>query len=118
MPVPCQFCGKEYANTQAVKAHLKGCPDYAAHKAARTSKALANAGLREGGRGAESLGNEAGDAVQLENREQPEKPFDPVHQLRQRLAAERLRLQLREVEDAHAERDRLGEAKERERQQQ
>jgi hypothetical protein len=41
-----------------------------------------------------------------------------VQQLRQRLAAEQIRLKLREVKDAHAELDRQAEAKERERQQQ
>jgi hypothetical protein len=38
-----------------------------------------------------------------------------LRQLQQRLAAERVRLQLREVEDAHAELDRTGEAKASER---
>ena len=51
MSVPCRFCGKEYANTQAVKAHLKGCAVYRA----RPGNSPANAGsLREDGGGAES----------------------------------------------------------------
>ena len=41
--------------------------------------------------------------------------FDPVRQLKKRLAAERLRLQLREVEEAHLELDRRAQAKERDR---
>jgi hypothetical protein len=45
----------------------------------------------------------------------PDAPFDPVRQLGQRLAAERLRLQLREVEDAHSELDRRTETKKQER---
>ncbi len=119
MAETCPFCRREWANSQALRAHLKGCTSYAAHKAAGTGNALANAGIpREAARNQESLGNEVDDAVQFESRDQPEKPFDPVHQLRQQLAAERIRLQLREVEDAHAERDRQAEAKERERQQQ
>jgi hypothetical protein len=47
-----------------------------------------------------------------------ERPFDPVQHLGQRLAAERIGLQLREVEEARDELDRRREAKERERQQQ
>ncbi|MGH6888561.1 MAG: hypothetical protein ACREHF_05115 [Rhizomicrobium sp.] len=42
-------------------------------------------------------------------------PFDPVRQLGQRLAAERIRLQLREVEDAHSELDHRTESKKQER---
>lgn len=41
--------------------------------------------------------------------------FDPVRQLGQQLTAERLRLQLREVEEAHAELDRKAQAKKRDR---
>ena len=115
MSVLCRFCGQEWANAQAVRAHLKGCAAYLA----RRGKSPANAGsLREDARGDASLDSKAPDTVLAEHPDQPEKPFDPVQQLRQRLAAERIKLQLREVEDAHAERDRQAEAKECERQQQ
>ena len=73
----CRFCDQEFANAQAVRAHLKGCAAYRA----RPGKSQANAGsLRQDGRGAESLGNEADDTVRVERSDQPEKPFDPVHQ--------------------------------------
>jgi hypothetical protein len=115
MSATCRFCDQQFANAQAVRAHLKGC---AAYKA-RPGNTLANEEIpRERGRIAASLGNELPHFVPSDRADQPEKPFDPVHQLRQRLAAERTRLQLREVEDAHAELDRRAEAKERERQQQ
>jgi hypothetical protein len=48
--------------------------------------------------------------------EEPDDSDLPLRQLQQRLAAERVRLQLREVEDAHAELDRTAEAKANERQ--
>jgi hypothetical protein len=115
MSAVCRFCGQEYANAQAVRAHLKGCADYKA----RRGKSLANAeSLRESESAVAALGNVPPGTVPTESRDQPEKPFDPVQQLRQRLAAERIKLQLREVQDAHAERDRQAESKERERQQQ
>ena len=116
MAETCPFCRRGWANSQALRAHLKGCASYAAHKAARTGKALANTGIPRDAH--DSLGNETDDTVSFEGRVQPEKPFDEVQHLRQQVTAGRLRLQLREVEDAQAERDRLGEAKERERQQQ
>jgi hypothetical protein len=48
--------------------------------------------------------------------EEPDDSDLPLRQLQQRLAAERVRLQLREVEDAHAELDRTAQAKATERQ--
>jgi hypothetical protein len=48
--------------------------------------------------------------------DEPDESDLPLRQLQQRLAAERVRLQLREVEDAHAELDRAAEAKANERQ--
>src|SRR5882672_3980434 len=115
MSAVCRFCDQEFANAQAVRAHLKGCAAYQA----RPGKSLANAGsLREHQPAVASLGNETPDTDQSDGQGQPERPFDPVHQLKQRLATERIRLQLREVEEAHAELDRRVEAKARERQQQ
>jgi hypothetical protein len=113
MSATCRFCDQQFANAQAVRAHLKGCAVYKA----RHGNASANEDIpREGRRGATSLGNEPPDSIPTDGADQPEKPFDPVHQLRQRLAAERTRLQLREVEEAHAELDHRAEAKEHERQ--
>jgi len=115
MSATCRFCGKEFANAQAVRAHLKGCAAYQA----RPGKSQASAAsLREARREPNSLGSDSEpDTAVFDRMDQQEKPFDPVQQLRQRLAAERIKLQLREVEDAHAERDQQAEAKERERQQ-
>jgi hypothetical protein len=115
MSAACRFCGKEFANAQAVRAHLKGCADYQA----RPGKSPAIAGsLRQRGGGAASLGNERSDGGWADGQDQSDPPFDPARQLAKRLSAERIRLQLREVEEAHAELDRRAQAKERERQQQ
>jgi hypothetical protein len=115
MSANCRFCGQEFANAQAVRAHLKGCAAYQA----RPGKSLANAGsLRHAVSTDNSLGNEDPNIGATDDLGQSEKPFDPVHQLKQRLATERIRLQLREVEEAHAELDRRTEAKARERQEQ
>ena len=114
MTALCKFCDQQYANAQAVRAHLKGCAAYQAHR----DKSQANDGNpRESRPRAENLGND-GDAIRIERPDQPEKPFDEVQQLRQQVAAERLRLELRAVQDAHAERDQQAASKERERQQQ
>src|SRR5215472_4036139 len=115
MSANCRFCGQEFANAQAVRAHLKGCAAYQA----RPGKSQANPGsLRQMETADASLGNEAPDIGPTDDAPQSERPFDPVHQLKQRLATERIRLQLREVEAAHAELDRRIEAKARERQEQ
>jgi hypothetical protein len=104
----CRFCGQQFGNAQGVRAHLKACSAYKdrSAKALRQKLATRQSGLRSRPLGTGSPGIEPG-----EN----ETSFDPVRQLQQRLAAERLRLQLREVEDAHAELDRRGATKERER---
>src|SRR5258708_10236199 len=115
MSATCRFCGKQFANAQAVRAHLKGC---AAYRARPGKASVTEASLRENERRAMSLGNESLATIPTESEDQAGKPFNPVHQLGQRLAAERIRLQLREVEDAHSELDRRAESKERERQQQ
>jgi hypothetical protein len=62
-----------------------------------------------------ALGSDSLEASLPEASSRADAPFDPVRQLGQRLAAERLRLQLREVEDAHSELDRRTETKKQER---
>ena len=115
MSATCRFCGQEWANAQAVRAHLKGCAAYQA----RPSKASPSAEIpKDGGQSGRSIGNESPGNRLAGSEEHTGTPFDPVHQLRQRLATERTRLELREVEDVHAEFDRRAEAKERGRQQQ
>ena len=112
MPEICPFCGRECVNSQALRAHLKGCTPYQERK----SLALPATGKpRERVPPASSLGYRdvggPGDSPGT-----PEGAFDPVGRLRQTVKMERLGLELRDVREAHAERDRQAEAKERERQ--
>ncbi len=108
MSATCKFCGQQFGNAQGVRAHLKACGSYRERPAKSLRQKLAT---RQGGLGSEPQGT---DSLGSEPR-QNETNFDPVRQLQQRLTAERLRLQLREVEDAHAEMDKRGAAKQRER---
>lgn len=108
MAAKCRFCGKAFGNAQGVRAHLKSCAAYQQ----RPEKATAS---RERPVGSGSLG--AGTLGRSGACDEDSDDSDlPLRQLQQRLAAERVRLQLREVEDAHAERDRAAEAKANERQ--
>ena len=110
---PCWYCSRQFDNRQALRAHLKSC---AAYQARRGNASLPKASLRERRQGGNSLGNEEGlDPTPASLRLPEERPFDPVQHLGQRLAAERISLQLREVEEARDELDRGKEAKERER---
>jgi hypothetical protein len=116
MSAVCRFCGQQFANAQGVRAHLKSC---AAYQARRGNASPPKASLRDHRQGYDSLGNEEGlDPAPASGRVPEEGPFDPVQHLGQRLAAERIGLQLREVEEARDELDRRKEAKEHERQQQ
>jgi hypothetical protein len=113
MSAACRFCGAEFSNAQAVRAHLKGCGAYQNRPPRQTPDAAPRqASLGEDSLGALSLGSDrpaSGIA--------PESAFDPVRRLEKEIAAQRLRLQLREVEEAHREMDRRAEATERARQQ-
>src|ERR1700733_7811616 len=102
----CRFCGQKFSNGQAVRAHLKGCAEYLSRPRKAQPEALS---LSDG-----SLGNDSLKAFMPEAPPQADAPFDPVRQLGARLAAERIRLQLREVEEAHAELDRRAQSKKRE----
>ena len=105
MSAKCRFCGKRFESAQGVRAHLKSCKSYQQ----RPEKA---GSVRQPARGSGSLRN---GSVGSESDEAPD-GFDlPLRQLQQRLASERVRLQLREVEDAHAELDRQAQAKTEER---
>jgi hypothetical protein len=112
----CKFCGQQFGSPQGVRAHLKGC---IAYQARRGNASLPKASLRQRRHGHYSLGNEEGPDSALDPVGLPEeRPFDLVRHLGQRLAADRIGLQLREVEEARDELDRRKEAKELERQQQ
>jgi hypothetical protein len=102
----CRFCGQKFSNGQAVRAHLKGCAEYRARPRGRQ--------LEAGPLGSPSLGSDSLKALPDATPE-ADAPFDPVRQLGQQLQAERIRLQLREVEEAHAELDRRAQSKTRER---
>lgn len=106
MSATCRFCSQKFANGQAVRAHLKGCPEYRSRPRNRQPD-----GLSLNGRylGSESL------KASLPEAAEADAPFDLVRQLGQQVTAERLRLELREVEEAHAELDRKAQAKKRER---
>ncbi|HWA21530.1 MAG TPA: hypothetical protein VG735_03935 [Caulobacterales bacterium] len=107
MSAICRFCGGEFANAQAVRAHLKGCAVYQDRPARQMADVGASrqGSLGEASLGAPSLGKDrAGGAAASDE------AFDPVRRLEQEIAAERLRLQLREVKQAHEEMDRRAEA--------
>ena len=114
MSASCRFCGAEFSNAQAVRAHLKGCAAYQnrpprekADRDAPRQASLGSASL-----GDPSLGNDRNGAPGGSGQD-----FDPVRRVEQQIIAERRRLELREVEDAHREMDRRTEAAERARQQ-
>jgi hypothetical protein len=98
MSVTCRFCDRQFANAQAVRAHLKSCEPYQTRTRERSAKA-GRLGSRASGSG--NLGEDESE-VTLSS----DSLGDSVIQLRQRLATERLRLELRGVEEAHAEIDR------------
>ena len=104
----CRFCGQEFANAQAVRAHLRGCQPYQTRGDAETPEPES---LRQDSLGKSSLLGSAS----REGTESPQAAFDPVRQLEQQIAAEQLRLRLRELEDAHLELDQRTQARERER---
>lgn len=114
MSAACRFCGAEFSNAQAVRAHLKGCAAYQNRPSRQTADAGASRqpSLGEDSLGAPSLGNDRTGGTSA-----ADQAFDPVRLLEQQIAAQRLRLQLREVEEAHKEMDRRAEAAERARQQ-
>jgi len=97
----CRFCQREFVSRQAVRAHLRACAAYLGTSPRQEPEALVL--------GRPSL---VGNALTQGN--DPEGgAFDPVQQLQKRLAAERVRLKLREVEQAHKELDAREAAKRR-----
>lgn len=107
----CRFCGQEFVSGQAVKAHLKACPTYRERpKATTLPKGNPSGSPLPIGGGRDASGRdfgakEAGD-------------FDPVGQLEKQVAVGRLRLTMREIDEAHADLDRKAETKERDRRRQ
>jgi len=109
MSATCRFCSKEFSNAQGVRAHLKGCVAYQEGKQEQAGHKATGARQSPLGNG-KPLGN-----ASREN-DIAYEAFDPVRQLEKQVAASRLRLQLREVEDTHAEMDRRRSEQEQERQ--
>lgn len=97
----CHFCGQEFSNKQAVRAHLKACAAY-------LGNAPRQAVLPQGAAATLSGDHPATPVYDL-----PADAFDPVRQMRQSVAAEKLRLQLREIRDAHGEFDSREQARQR-----
>jgi len=86
----CNFCHREFANAQAVRAHLKGCDAYKASGPRQPSEATL-------------LGNDLPGAAAYAGHQEPvTADFDPVRSIQRQLTTERLRLKLREIERAHA----------------
>lgn len=108
MAAVCRFCDQEFANTQAVRAHLKGCTAYQSQRHAGRAS------------GTDALGKAlpigSSRASDPEDARQPDGAgFDLVKQLEKQVSAGRLRFTLREIDEANAELDRRAEAKDRER---
>ncbi len=77
----CKFCGEKFKNSQAVRAHLKSCPEYAGTG-------------RSSDRGFSAL-------REPNARKSTEAEISPAVQMRERVLAERLRLELRQAEAEH-----------------
>ena len=102
MAAICHFCDREFANAQAVRAHLKSCGAYQgqhAHASASGRGSLGNASSI--GRARPSGRDDAGP--------HDESGSDLVRQLEKQVVAGRLKLTLRELDDANAELDRRAE---------
>ncbi len=88
----CRFCGQEFGSRQGVRAHLKACAAY-------LGRAPRQALLPEAAGGMPTQ-SPAGASFDL-----PAEDFDPVTKMRQQVSAEKLRLTLREIRQAHGELD-------------
>ena len=126
----CKFCGREFAGSQAVRAHLKSCEPYREHRAARQEAeagparepSLRQQSLRGGSLGRASLGSTSADETGSLDLAAGVSPgsgagasFDPVRQLDQQIAVRQRRLKLRELDNAEDDIDRRSTAKEQER---
>lgn len=114
MSASCRFCGNEFSNAQAVRAHLKGCAAYLNRPPRQTP---AEDVSRQHSLGSDSLGEPSLGSDRNGGSGGSDPAFDPVRRVEQQIAAERRRLELREVEEAHREMDRRAEAAQRARQQ-
>lgn len=122
----CKFCHREFANVQAVRAHLKSCRDYLDRRAAR--QAAEEGGVRhvpreprdDGGPGSGSL-------RQFRLRQGGPTPTspdnlldlatagsDPVQQLDEEIAMAKRRINLRQLQDTENDLDRRAKAEEEE----
>lgn len=94
----CRFCGQEFGSRQAVRAHLKACAAYLGRFTRQSPLPEATAQLP-----AHDQFGTSPDGL--------EEAFDPVTKMRQQVAAEKLRLTLREIRQAHGELDAREEAR-------
>jgi len=96
----CRFCGQEFGSRQGVRAHLKACAAYLGRfmRQPRSPE------------GADPVPSSTAFGVLTEA---PEANFDPVTKMRQQVAAEKLRLTLREIHQAHGELDEREEARQK-----
>lgn len=100
----CQFCGRKFANRQAVKAHLKSCAAYRSRRSAPSRRtARPQLSIIES--------NARADGEPDVPAEDPDGSDLPLRQLQRRLSSERIRLQLRELDAANEDLNRQAEAK-------
>lgn len=88
----CRFCGQEFGNKQAVRAHLKACAAYLGNSNRQPLLPKAAAALPSHGSEFTANDNQLPD-------------FDPVSEMRRQVSTEKLRLTLREIRQAHGELD-------------
>lgn len=100
----CQFCGRKFANRQAVKAHLKSCAAYRSRRSLPSRRAA-----RPQISIIEPNGHADGDPDA--STEDPDGSDLPLRQLQRHLSSERIRLQLRELDGANEDLNRQAEAK-------
>lgn len=120
----CKFCGREFDNAQAVRAHLKSCAPYQEHRASRPEQEsgsprqprLRQPDPRGGSLGRPSADDSLGSIPPAYPGPSETNGFDPVRQLDQEIAMEQRRIKLRELHDSQDELDRRAKTLEQERQ--
>ncbi len=125
--VTCNFCQREFANAQAVRAHLKSCQPYLEQRTAR--QAPETAGTRLPSRDPRAEGS-VGAAPRRDGSRQGELGImpleilsdptlmgaDPLRQLDEEIAMTKRRIDLRQLQETEDELDRRAKAKEAEQQ--
>ncbi len=90
----CNFCGKSFRNRQAVRAHLRGCPDY---------RHVPKAAVPSTGSQPRTIGLRGAYPGLLRNPNSAEPAGAEGSSLGGRIQAERERLELRRLKDANRE---------------